>query len=193
MWKKVTVRLTGVAPLIMHNGQLADPLNKGVKALKEISGKRSKTDADYEEMARLEFQGSLYMDGSGPVLPGHVIEATIVNGAKKTKEGQKAKAGMFVDKNHPLMYDGPRSREDLWADENFRLVAPVIVNRARIFRTRPIFNDWSVEAVINYDDTQANEAQVVKWLENAGNQVGICDWRPRYGRFEVEVLNGKID
>ena len=41
--------------LIMHNGQTADPLNPFSKAMKEISGKRKKTDTDYEAMANIEF------------------------------------------------------------------------------------------------------------------------------------------
>jgi len=191
MWKTLEVRLTGIAPLIMHNGQLADPLNEGVKAMKRVSGKRSKTEADFEELAKLEFQGSLYMGQNGPVIPSHVLESAIVNGAKKSKDGQKAKAGMFVDKNATLEYDGPKDREGLWNAPEFRLVAPVVVSRARVMRTRPIFNEWAVNVVISFDDNQANEAQVLRWVEDAGSQVGLCDWRPRYGRFQVERVNGK--
>lgn len=162
--------------------------------MKKISGKRSKTEADFEELARLEFQGSLYWSKEyGPCLPGLVLEAAIINGAKKSKDGMKAKAGMFIEENPKLEYDGPRTREELWKDENFRFVAPVVVNRARIMRTRPIFNNWSVKFNVSYDDSQVDESQVLKWLEDAGQQVGLCDWRPRYGRFEVEKLNGKID
>jgi hypothetical protein len=186
MWKQVTVRLTGTSALIMHNGQLADPLNEGVKAMKKISGKRSKTEADFEALARLEYQGSLYMDATGrPVIPSHVLESVIVNGAKKSKDGLKAKAGMFVEKNAVLEYDGPKDRDGLWADPNFRLVAAVVVSRARVMRTRPVFNEWAATVIINYDDTQVNEAQVLEWLKAAGTQVGIGDWRPKYGRFEV--------
>ena len=188
MWKQTTVRLNGVAPLIQHNGLLADPMNSGVQALKKISGKRSKTEADFEEMARLEFQGSLYYGENGPVIPGRVLEACIINGAKKSRDGLVAKAAVFVDSNPDLLYDGPKTREELWADENFRLVVPVVVSRARIMRTRPIFNVWCVEFIVNYDDKQTNVKDVVKWLEAAGVQVGMGDWRPRYGRFEVKVI-----
>ena len=154
--------------------------------MKKISGKRSKTDADFEELARLEFQGSLYFSKTGPVLPGRLIEATITNGAKKTRDGKIAKSAMFVEDNPVLDYKGPKTREGLWADENYRLVVPVVISRARVMRTRPIFNEWKVEVEVNYDDTQANESQVFKWLEAAGTQEGLGDWRPRYGRFEVE-------
>lgn len=53
--------------MLMHNGQLADPSNEWARAIKEISGKRAKTAADYEEMARLEWLGSLYLNQHGPI------------------------------------------------------------------------------------------------------------------------------
>jgi hypothetical protein len=189
MWNEIKLKLTGVAPLIMHNGLLADPTNPVAKAMKQISGKRSKTEADYEELARLEFQGSLYMADGGPVVPSYVLEGCLINGAKKTKDGPKAKSGMFVETSVPLLYDGPRDRDGLWADEAFRLVVPVVVSRARVMRTRPIFNEWALEVPVTYDDEQANKTDIVRWAENAGRQVGLCDWRPRYGRFEVEVID----
>lgn len=187
MWKQLEVKLIGVSPLLMHNGALADPLSPLTKEMKKISGKRKKTDSDLEELARLEFQGGLYMSkNDGPVLPARVLEATIVNGAKKSREGTVAKAAMYVEKDCPLQYNGPRDREGLWADENFRFVAPVTVNRAKIMRTRPYFEEWFVNVVVSYDETQINKERVVQWLHDAGQQVGLCDWRPRYGRFIVE-------
>lgn len=161
-----------------------------MKEIKKISSKRSKTEADLEELSRLEFQGGLYMGQDGPVIPADVLEATIVNGAKKSRDGTKAKAAMFVDHNHYLEYDGPKDRDGLWSSEDFKLVKPVTVSRAKIMRTRPYFTSWSLTAIISYDDTQTNESTVLKWLEDAGRQVGICDWRPKYGRFEIEHLNG---
>ena len=83
----------------------------------KISGKRIKTDADLEELARLEFQGSLYFGKEGPFLPAQVIEASIIDGAKKSKDGLKAKAGMFVEKGAILEYDGPLDRD--WETRTF--------------------------------------------------------------------------
>ena len=51
----VQIRFQGVSPLLCHNGQTADPRNAYSKAIKAISGKRKKTDSDYDEMARLEW------------------------------------------------------------------------------------------------------------------------------------------
>jgi hypothetical protein len=84
--------------LIMHNGQTADPLNSFSKAMKEISGKRKKTDADFEALANIEYQAGLYLNAKGQVIiPSRVLESVLVEGAKKSKEGKLALSGMFVD------------------------------------------------------------------------------------------------
>lgn len=186
-WRTKNYKLTSEAPLIQHNGELADPLNPIVKEIKKLSGKRSKTEADLEALAKLEFLGGLYVDKDlGIVVPADCLEATVINGAKKSRHGMVAKTGMFVEKHSKLIYEGPQNPEDLWQDKDFVFRKLVVVQRARIARTRPIFNSWELEATINYEDSIVDENQLSQWIKTAGMQVGLCDWRPRYGRFSVE-------
>jgi hypothetical protein len=187
-WQTLKFRLTASAPLIMHNGQMADPTNKWSKLMKQISSKRAKTDADYEEMAHIEFLAGLYLDTSGPILPNFVIDGMILNGAKKSKEGPLAKSGCFCLKHAQLEYNGPRDAEELWQDERFRYSALVRVQTARVSRMRPIFNDWSTVVELSVEDTLVNPSRVEEWLVTAGNQVGLGDWRPQHGRFTVEKV-----
>ena len=51
VYQTLRFKFISVAPLLCHNGQLADPLNDLVRQMKKISGKREKTDADLEELA----------------------------------------------------------------------------------------------------------------------------------------------
>ncbi len=169
----------------MHNGQMANPLNKWAKLMKQVSSKRAKTDADYEEMARIEFLASLYMAVDGPVVPANVIDAMLVNAAKKSKEGTLAKSGAFCLDHARLDYEGPRTANDLWADESFRHVALVRVGMARVARTRPVFNVWSAIVSVNIEPALVNPTRVDDWMVVAGQQVGIGDWRPQYGRFQA--------
>lgn len=187
-WKPVSYKLTSSAPLIMHNGQTSDPLNKWSKAIKQISSKLKKTDADYEEMARLEFMAGLYLDEKGPIIPADVIDAVVINGAKKSKEGLIAKAGSYCESHAKLEYDGPRKAVDLWNKEDFRFSAKVRVGMSSVQRTRPIFRNWSAVITLNIEDSIVNVARVDEWLKVAGTQVGVGDWRPKYGRFTVERL-----
>lgn len=175
----------------MHNGQLADPANEWTRAVKEISGKRQKTEADYEEMARLEWMGALYLQDGLPCIPGYVLEAALIGrggAARKQKQGKQAAAGLYITRNFPLIYEGPREVQKLWLDERFRFRVPVKVGQARVMRTRPIFHEWSAEVEIEFDPQLVNADDVRLWMKTAGYEVGLMDWRPKYGRFEaVEV------
>lgn len=187
-WNTVEYRLTSSAPLIMHNGQTADPTNKFAKALKLISSKRAKTDADHLEMARIEFMAGLYMDETGPVIPVHVIEAMVFEGARKSKEGKVAQASVYSPNHATLEYDGPRTADALFEDANFRFARLVRVSTSKVLRTRPIFNEWALSISLQVEDGLVNPVRVYEWLAAAGVQIGLGDWRPQYGRFTVERL-----
>lgn len=188
MFRSLTFRIIGVTPLVMHNGQLANPLNVWSKRLKAVTGKRTKTDADYEEMARLEWLGGLYLKDGKPCIPGEVVEGTLVSAAKRSKTGKQAQAGLICPDAALLEFDGNRAIEDLWQDEDYRLTVGCKVGQARIMRTRPKFNQWAATITVQYDDSLLNERQVVDFFTLAGQNIGMCDWRPKFGRFEVEQV-----
>lgn len=192
---KLKFRLTGISPIILHNGQLADPLNTWAKKLKKVSGQRKKIDADFEEMARLEFMGSLYVDNGVLVIPGTLLKACLAGrggAARMEKEGRAAGVGILCAQSYPLQYDGPKEPKALWEVEEFRFRVGVRVGQSTVMRTRPIFEDWATEGEIEYNPEFVDEDRLVHWLELAGNAVGIGDWRPAkggpYGRFTVEIL-----
>jgi hypothetical protein len=189
---KVRIGIQGTSPLLMHNVRLANPLDPIAKAIKVISGKRRKTEDDFEQLARLEFEGGLYLSPTvGPYVPGVNIEKSIVQGARITKQGRQVERGLFVtDDEPPLLYSGPRTVDELWADENFRSTLACKVGTAMIMRTRPVFRSWAVEAEAQVDPGLLDIANLQAVIDDAGSMVGIGDYRPRYGRFTatVEVL-----
>ena len=182
-WQTARYQLSSSAPLLMHNGRLADPLDKWSKELKKLNGKKGKTDADQEEVGRVEFLAGLYMSADGPIIPAFMIDAVVTNGAKKVKMGQISKSGVFCFSHAQLQYDGPRTADALWADERFRHRAVVRVSMAKVARTRPVFESWTAIVELNYEPTLVNVEQIDEWLRIAGAQVGIGDRRPQYGRF----------
>ena len=113
-YKPLKFKITGVAPLLMHNGQTADPLNPHSRAIAEITSKRKKTEADHAEIARREWYAGLYLHGSQPCIPTEAIEAALVKGAMKEKQGPAAKARLIIGDNRWLLYKGhaihPRGR-----------------------------------------------------------------------------------
>lgn len=186
-YERLRFRIIGASPLVMHNGQLASPLNPIAREMKRVSGKRAKTDSDYEQLAKLEFLGSLYLSAGEPCIPGEVFESCLTQAAKKARRGAQAKAGIICDENFRLEYEGPRSAEGLWTDEAFRFVVGVRVGQARVMRCRPVFRKWSATVVVDFLPDQLNGRDIIELAQVAGRIVGLCDWRPKFGRFSVEI------
>jgi hypothetical protein len=200
----VQIRFQGVSPLLCHNGQTADPRNTYAKAMKAISGKRKKTDADYDEMARLEWLAGLYRikvkdrdsgaSNEDIVIPDYVIESTIIGGAKKSKRGPQAKCGLFFTEHASLQFDGKpdeitdETLAEMFASGNFTHTIGVKVGMSKVMRTRPIFRNWSLSATCQYDPDVLNQRDIEEMASDAGKLVGLGDWRPKHGRFEAEVV-----
>lgn len=190
-WLDMRVELTGEYPgLILHNGRLSNQLDPLVKAMKQITGKRMKTDEDHSQIAHLEYLGSLYLENGRVVIPDRLIEGTFVGGAKKIKRGPVAKAGFYVKGNSPLLYDGPSDPEELWGDgaSPFVLSTMVVVQKNRVMRTRPYFPEWKLIATCCYDSEALNPETVLECFGHAGKSAGLGDWRPKYGRFTARVV-----
>lgn len=185
-FQKVQMTLTGVAPLLMHNGLMADPANPLTRAMKEISAKRKKVDADFEALANIEWRAGLYISGGKIVIPSNVLEATLTAASKKTRQGKQAQAGLFVESDCVLQFpDMDTPLTELEKMPAYRLSVGVRVQLARIIRTRPKFDVWSITPTIVYDDQMFNRESVKTIAATAGDIIGMCDWRPKYGRFTV--------
>lgn len=180
-----------LSDLICHNGQTADHLNPFSKTMKQLTGKRQKTDADYAQLADVEYRAGLYTDSKNRVvIPSRVLEASIAEGARKSKEGKLALSGLFVDTDAVLdHYDGgPLTIEELTKSPDHRLTVGVRVGTNRVMRTRPIFRNVETSFEVSLNPEVANEEQLKLWLANTVAMVGIGDWRPRHGRGEIRSI-----
>lgn len=183
------ITIEGTDALLMHNARLANPLDPAAKAVKKLTGKRNKTDDDYEELAHVEWTGSFYFDPDvGPYIPGDNIWRSLYDAAKKHKKGPRIKEGVFISTNvNPLAYHGPRTLDGLWADENFKHFASVKVGTSRTSRCRPMFRKWRTEAQGVLDTAVMDLAELQQVAETAGSLIGLGDWRPRFGRYVAAV------
>lgn len=187
---------------------MASPLNPMAKKMKELTSKRNKTDADYELIANVEWLAGWYTDGpidiatdrnnlaigdhGDLIIPDYILDAMMVNGAKKNKLGMQFKSGVFVDGDGELIFEGKNDGLDkLMSNPNYRLQTLETVNKARVLRTRPYLKQWQVRFTVIYDDTVVDRAAVEQSIEVAGRLVGLCERRPRLGRFTYAVENGK--
>lgn len=186
------IRITGTTPLIIHNGRLANPLDPIVKEIKKYTGKRKKTDEDHEAIARLEHAGGLYMDpDAGPYIPGDNIHRALMDGGAKHKLKTRIKEAVLITTDvNPIMYKGPRDADGLWKDKKFVSLASVKIGTSRTMRCRPIFPEWRTEAEGLLDDTVMDLEDLRGCAETAGLLCGLGTWRPKHGRFAVELIGG---
>jgi hypothetical protein len=192
---KIRMTLRGTAPLLMHNQRLADPLDRYAKALKTITGKKKKTDEDHEEMARIEFEGGIYLDPTlGPFVPGVNVHRSLVEGARITKRGKDVERGLLViDTVCPIAYTGPRDVASLYANKDHVSRLSAKVGQSRVMRTRPRFPEWALECDAEIDPGQLDFDDVCVIAETAGSMAGLGDYRPSsphggpHGRYTVVV------
>lgn len=192
--KKLTLKITGTAPLIMHSDRLANPLDKASQMHKALTSKKKKTEEDNIEIAKSEWMGGLYHSQQlGPYMPTANIRATLVCGAKLNKLGKQIQRGTLVDCDKvKLEYNGPRDPEKMWENQEYVDCRSVVVQRSRLMRYRPIFPEWGFTTVIFYDENVIDEKDIIASMKNAGSYIGIGDFRPdrggSYGRFSVEAI-----
>jgi hypothetical protein len=185
-----TITLVGTAPLLMHGNGLADPISDDAKRMKRISAKRVKTDEDHIAMRRIEFESGLYLDPeAGPYLPGPNIAKALLNAAKIRRQGPKIERGLIlVSPVNPLQYDGPRDVSGLWSNPAFRHVVPAKLNgKATVMRCRPIFAEWSCTATALINPSVLSIEELAEIASDAGQMIGVGDWRPWHGRFDAVV------
>jgi hypothetical protein len=192
MAKKVLkFRVTSEAPILFHNGRLADPMDDVARQIGQISKKKNKTEADYEEMARLEWLGGLYCNEEKRlIIPGNVWNSALVSGARKLRMGPQVQSGVLVKKDSLLEFDGDKMPlADLWKRNENRDRSLVSINKKRIMRTRFKAREWACDLEVEFDDSQLNPRQVEEIVRVTGSQCGVCDYRPRHGRYNSKVIS----
>jgi len=186
----IRIRIVGERPLLMHSSRLADPLDLAAIDLARVTSKRHKTKADHEEVARLEWYGGLWTVGGAPCLPAEALEASFTKAAALRRKTRQARAGFLVAEPALIVFAGPARIDELWADSRFRLRRSVVIGNARTMRTRPMFPvGWSADVTASFLPTLLDRSEVLEIFQIAGAQVGIGDWRPRYGRYKAELID----
>lgn len=190
--QKLTLTLTGIAPLLLHSDRGANPIDPATVAHKALTSKRKKTDDDHLAIARSEYLMAFYA-GPGLVLPTTNVKSAIVEGAKLNKLGASFNRSLLIlADTTPLRHPGPTDPVALWnAGNQYVDCRSVKVGTARLMRYRPRLSDWSLEVVIDFFENMIEAGQIVAAAENAGTFIGLGDYRPArggpFGRFTVEA------
>ena len=145
------------------------------------------TTSDSDE---LECQTALWLDGSGAAtIPEAALRAVIETGARKLKQGPQVREGLIVEQVTAFDYDKKLGKTVNELGKSVQFTVAVVVQRARILRTRAKFDEWAVTFTVEVDDELVDKEQLATWLDIAGRRIGLGDWRPEksghYGRFET--------
>lgn len=188
---EIAFKLKGLGPLVMNNGEKADPDSEFVAAMAEAraaNDKKSKEGRD--RIARIDWQGGLYMDDKlGPVIPEANLIKCVVQGAAPQKKGKEFDAYLSVSKPFVrLDYPGPRDLDGMW-NANMKDRRLVSGNGKpggpKVIRVRPLFKDWSLSFSMFADEDVSTESLIQAW-QYAGKRIGLCERSKfRWGRFEV--------
>jgi len=102
----------------------------------------------------------------------------------RSSAAQTVKATVMIEPQEiPLTWKGkPIKDYDIQID---RVVVPPR-RGASVPRARARINNWEAELHMKYNpELGLPPHQVIEILKRGGNYVGLLDWRPRYGTFDV--------
>ena len=175
--KTLKVTWKGISPLIMHSCQGVNPLHPITREIKKLNDRPrgyKMTEEELIQMSNLEWESGCYwQDEIGVYVPSENIEATI----------RIERYVSVTDLMVPLDYGENLSKEQLINDSRYRDTRPMVVSRARVFRTRPRFNQWKIIFNLAYNEEKIDVDVIKDAMEFAGDFVGLCDSRPKYGKF----------
>lgn len=170
--ERYLVKIEGLSPLLQHRFTGED---EEVKPGEQRAGFKDYSE-EYEAAAyRLE-DGTLYQ-------PSSHIEMAMVKAAANfqiTGKGKKTykdlvKAAVTID---PVFI--PHIHQDFEVDKR-----AVRIKTSRVLRQRPRLDKWALEFEITILEPQLPGNILKEILDYAGRYVGIGDYRPKFGRFQV--------
>lgn len=189
----ITATIRGIAPLLQHKFPL------GTLAGLMDGANRKSGSKDYS----LEWLETMYTSSDGQWLmqPASHIEGALTNaGAQFRVKGSRTKTYRQLMRAYVLV--APDEIIHCW--NGAPLAAPdatllreptdavqvnvqrVIVSRSAVARARLQINaGWELSFQIQVNDEQIRPDVLRTILDEAGHAIGIGDFRPRFGRFEV--------
>lgn len=169
--KTIQVEITGIAPLLQNRFPMEAHGHNISKATKKVY------------VPEEEAKKCLYIKDGQIYQPAEHIFQSMVRAStdfkfsgKKTFKDVVTSCVAVEPEDIPMISDKPYEID----------TRPVVIQRARVLKWRPKFNQWKLRfKLLILDDTNISPANLKEILEKAGATKGIGDYRPRFGRFMV--------
>jgi hypothetical protein len=170
--EKYRVLIRGTCPLLMNKFDDNKRTNTIIK-----SGSKDHNPIEEAEIALHKNKEGIICQPASHIESAMIRASTSYNMAGRGKKTYKDafKGGIFVE---PELI--PHKNQKWEIDSR-----NVVIQRARIMRARPRFNEWELEFTIINIDERIRKEILKEILSDAGRHFGIGDYHPRFGRFEV--------
>lgn len=193
---KMEVRILGQTPLLIANGQTADPTNYHSKKLKSLTSKRNKTEEDLENILETQWEAGLYWnDEIGLYMPSENLYAGFLKAARKHKIGNKCSAISFSESlGYPILTEGHKDFVSLKSNPKNKFKKIVVIQRSKTVSCRPIFHNWKINFDIEFEREVIDSNEIKTVLMTWRSRVGMGVWTPgspkpgSYGKFIIESL-----
>lgn len=177
---RLSVGIVGTAPLLMHAWNIQSVAEKAVAA----KGSKAKKTDDVESYA--------YRDEDGYLgVPGQNFAACIQMAGKFMQDPRSPRKSAFdLCKAGVVPLSTVAAFEPRTQAWDFEHAARVTVQRAGVTRIRPAMREgWRLgfDLLITTPE-YLPPATMALLIGNAGRLIGLCDFRPTYGRFAVTRL-----
>jgi hypothetical protein len=190
---QITIKAVGTKPLLLHNVDLANPLNPWARKMTDLRGTPSKrrTEKWHEEMAYVGFMGAFYdiPEINGAAIPAENMRRSLISAAKATRRGMQAQRALLVSSPAAaLIYDGPRTPQDMWDAGTWHLTRMIRSSSGASPTTYPIFREWALRVPLELDEDTLSVRDLTEIAERAGRIEGLGASRTQgYGRYDALI------
>ena len=168
---KVECSIKGIAPLLQHRFPEEADDKKSTKKTGRIDYSKQALESLHINKKGIIYEPSSHIEGA---LRKAAVSFRIPGQSRKTYKDLVLRSVVVIPDEIPLQ------PQDYEVDKR-----SVKIQRARVFRYRPRWDEWTLDFDIHMLDEQFAPDVLKEILDYAGAAHGIGDYRPKFGRFEV--------
>jgi hypothetical protein len=117
------------------------------------------------------------------------MRRSLIVAAKASRLGTQVQRALMVTVPAvALIYDGPRTPQQMWDSGNWHLTRMIRGTGGASPTTYPIFRDWAVRVPFELDESLLNIRDLTEIAERAGRIEGLGASRSQgYGRYDAII------